>query len=231
MFLVCVCLVYGINININKHVHHDHPVGREKKSVLTPFPPPPYRLLDPERKHPTRKKDYKTLTFAVPRVSSPHDVRDRVGARPRSPFTDGHPPARRNGRTDDGRTMRGSGARRTTGRVALAAALMVAAALVRPAVSDDAALLYLTNGAAAISQDCIPRRQRQVDVTEVSLVCDHQASYSSSSYGDGSDGDQNGSDDQGDHDDDYSYRDVSYANKATCLAGDLGKVAIGCTWR
>ncbi len=65
----------------------------------------------------------------------------------------------------------------------------------------------LTNGATTISQECIPRRQRQVDVTEISIVCDYQASE--------------------DNDDATSQR-FSYSNKPTCLSGDLGKVAIAC---
>ncbi len=94
-------------------------------------------------------------------------------------------------------------------------ALLAAVSSIRCVVSN-AGLPYLSNGATIISQDCLPRRQRQVDVTEVSLVCDHHASNNDDAD------DSNGNS--------YNYnRDVSYTNKRTCLPGDLGKVAIGCT--
>ena len=97
-------------------------------------------------------------------------------------------------------------------RTALAAGLLVAATSIRCVVSNTT-LQYLKNGGTTISQDCLPRRQRQVEVTDVSLLCDHLANDDST-------------DDDSNH---YYYRDVSYTNKVTCLPGDLGKVAIGCT--
>ncbi|VEU37432.1 unnamed protein product [Pseudo-nitzschia multistriata] len=64
----------------------------------------------------------------------------------------------------------------------------------------------MENGSTTISQECLPWWQRQIDVAEVFLVCDHQS-------GDGEDGD------------DQYY----YTNRASCRTGDLGKVALGFT--
>ena len=69
----------------------------------------------------------------------------------------------------------------------------------------------LDNGATTISQECLPRRQRKIDVTEVSIVCDHQQA----------DDDQSQSEDNNDD-------RISYTNRPSCMTGDLGKVAIGC---
>jgi hypothetical protein len=104
-------------------------------------------------------------------------------------------------------------------KLALSIAILVAVSSLRCVISNAASSLpYLSNGATIISQDCLPRRQRQVDVTEVYLVCDHQAATTDD---DTNEGDGNGNN--------YNYnRDTSYTSKATCRPGDLGKVAIGC---
>jgi len=70
----------------------------------------------------------------------------------------------------------------------------------------------MENGATTISQECLPRRQRQIDVTEVSIVCDHQ------NQDDDRNEDNNNNNDDG----------ISYTNSPSCMTGDLGKIAIGC---
>jgi len=72
------------------------------------------------------------------------------------------------------------------------------------------------NGATTISQECLPRRQRAIDVTEVSLVCDHQQA------------DDDDDDDQSQSEDNNNDDRISYTNRPSCMTGDLGKVAIGC---
>lgn len=72
--------------------------------------------------------------------------------------------------------------------------------------------LMMENGATTISQECLPRWQRKIDVTEVFLVCDHQNA---------------GDDQSGDNNDDS----ISYTNRPWCMMGDLGKVGIGFTLR
>jgi len=71
----------------------------------------------------------------------------------------------------------------------------------------------MENGATTISQECLPRRQRKIDVTEVFIVCDHQNNNN--------DGEDDRSEDGGD--------DVFNTNKPACRTGDLAKVAIGFT--
>ena len=77
----------------------------------------------------------------------------------------------------------------------------------------------LENGATPISQDCMPRRQRHVLVSEVSIVCDSQVA------------DENNN--NGGDDDAYANNNMqrySYTNKPTCVAGDLGKMSITCAY-
>ena len=80
----------------------------------------------------------------------------------------------------------------------------------------------LTNGQRTISQECVPKRQRQVDITVVSIVCDRQQ------ISDGGGGDDYYSmnseynNNNNNDNDDGGY----YINKPTCYAGDLGKVAV-----
>lgn len=80
---------------------------------------------------------------------------------------------------------------------------------------------YVQKGAQIISQECLPRRQRQVIVKEVSLVCDHIVS-------DDDDDDAAAVDDDNINGNNQNNNGFTMYNKQTCLAGDLGKVAIGC---
>ena len=76
--------------------------------------------------------------------------------------------------------------------------------------------MSIENSATTISQECLPRRQRKINVTEVFLLCDSQ-------NGTGDDQSEN-QDNNNDDDDDR----ISYTNRPSCMMGDLAKVAIGC---
>jgi hypothetical protein len=85
--------------------------------------------------------------------------------------------------------------------------MLVSVCSVQIVVSSSSNMYSLANGATTTYQGCIPkRRHRQVDVTDVSIVCDHIVS----------------------DDDDQMHHGYSYYNKPTCLAGDVGKLAIAC---
>jgi len=79
--------------------------------------------------------------------------------------------------------------------------------------------MSMENSAATISQECLPRRQRKIDVAEVFLVCDTQ----------NGDGDDQSEDNGGDNNDDDDGDRVSYTNRSSCMMGDLAKVAVGFT--
>jgi hypothetical protein len=87
-------------------------------------------------------------------------------------------------------------------------------------VLSGGTMYSLENGATPISQDCMPRRQRQVQVSEVSIVCDYQAAEESNNNGDDNA--------NGNYYNNNNMQRYSYTNKPTCLAGDLGKMAINC---
>mmetsp|Transcript_3450 Transcript_3450/g.8315 ORF Transcript_3450/g.8315 Transcript_3450/m.8315 type:complete len:388 (+) Transcript_3450:297-1460(+) len=76
----------------------------------------------------------------------------------------------------------------------------------------------MENGGTTMSQECLPKRQRKIEVDEVFVVCDHQNN---------NDGEDDGSEDASNEGDD----DFAYTNRPSCRTGDLGKVAIGFTVR
>ena len=51
-------------------------------------------------------------------------------------------------------------------------------------VLSGSTMYSLENGATPISQDCMPRRQRHVQVSEVAIVCDSQAADENNNNGD-----------------------------------------------
>ena len=82
--------------------------------------------------------------------------------------------------------------------------------------------MSMENSAATISQECLPRRQRKIDVVEVFLVCDTQNGNGDDKSGDNSGDDNSNNDDDGDS--------ISYTNRPSCMMGDLAKVAVGCKY-
>mmetsp|Transcript_9342 Transcript_9342/g.27870 ORF Transcript_9342/g.27870 Transcript_9342/m.27870 type:complete len:179 (+) Transcript_9342:351-887(+) len=91
---------------------------------------------------------------------------------------------------------------------------VAAAAAAAAAVSFETESM-MENGGTTMSQECLPKRQRKIEVDEVFVVCDHQNN---------NDGEDDGSEDASNEGDD----DFAYTNRPSCRTGDLGKVAIGC---
>jgi hypothetical protein len=99
-----------------------------------------------------------------------------------------------------------------TRRLIVSLCILLSALSMEVVLSSSGSLYSLSNGATTTYQGCIPRRrQRQVDVTDISILCDRVFSND---------------------DDGNQVQGYSYFNKPTCLAGDVGKLAIACkSWQ